>query len=164
MAARGGGIFEQQTPLLARLRAGPGEAARREVAVAPSGPAPSRWTLRTIRATVDWLRPYSLSGVWRVLTGLDLRLRSAQVQQYSPDPAYAAKEARVHTCLQEAAAAPGEVVAVFLDEMGYYRWPAPAPDWGPAAPAPPWRVRTIGTNSQWRLVGALNALTGQVNY
>src|SRR5947207_1595490 len=143
---------------------GAGEAARREVAVARSGPAPSRWTLRTIRATVDWLQPYSLSGVWRVLTGLDLRLRSAQVQQYSPDPAYAAKEAQLHACLREAAAAPEEVVAVFLDEMGYYRWPAPAPDWGPAAPAPPGQRRTVGTNSQWRIVGALNALTGQVNY
>jgi hypothetical protein len=163
MAARGGGIFEQQTTVLARLREGPGEAARQEVAVARSGPAPSRWTLRTIRATVDWLQPYSLSGVWRVLAGLDLRLRSAQVQQYSPDPAYAAKEARLHACLREAAAAPGEVVAVFLDEMGYYRWPAAAPDWSPAAPAPPRRLRTVGTNSQWRIVGALNALTGQVS-
>jgi DDE superfamily endonuclease len=164
MAVRGGGIFEQRAAVLARLQEGPGEAARQAVAVAPSGPAPSRWTLRTIRATVDWLQPYSLSGVWRVLTGLDLRLRSAQVQQYSPDPAYAVKEARLHVCLQEAAAAPAEVVAVFLDEMGYYRWPAPAPDWGPAAPAPPGRRQTVGTNSQWRIVGALNALTGQVNY
>lgn len=164
MGVRGGGIFEPRAAVLARLREGPGEAARQVVAVAPSGPAPSRWTLRTIRATVDWLQPYSLSGVWRVLTGLDLRLRSAQVQQYSPDPEYAAKEARLHACLQEAAAAPEEVVAVFLDEMGYYRWPAPAPDWGPAAPAPPGQRRTVGTNSQWRIVGALNALTGQVNY
>jgi len=164
MGVRGGGIFEQRAAELARLREGPGEAARREVAVAPSGPAPSRWTLRTIRATVDWLQPYSLSGVWRVLAGLDLRLRSAQVQQYSPDPAYATKEAQLHACLREAAAAPGEVVALFLDEMGYYRWPAPAADWGPAAPAAPWRRRTVGTNSQWRIVGALNALTGQVSY
>ena len=164
MAVRGGGIFEQRAAVLARLREGPGEQARQVVAVAPSGPAPSRWTLRTIRATVDWLQPYSLSGVWRVLSGLDLRLRSAQVQQYSPDPAYAVKEARLHACLGEAAAAPGEVVAVFLDEMGYYRWPAPAPDWGPAAPALPPQRRTVGTNSQWRIVGALNALTGQVNY
>ena len=164
MVVRGGGILKQQATVLARLREGPGEAARQAVMVGARGPAPSRWTLRTIRATVDWLQPYSLSGVWRVLTGLDLRLRSAQVQQYSPDPAYAAKEAQLHACLREAAAAPGEVVALFLDEMGYYRWPAPAADWGPAAPAAPWRRRTVGTNSQWRIVGALNALTGQVSY
>jgi len=88
MVVRGGGILKQQATVLARLREGPGEAARQAVMVGARGPAPSRWTLRTIRATVDWLQPYSLSGVWRVLTGLDLRLRSAQVQQYSPDPAY----------------------------------------------------------------------------
>ena len=51
--------------LLETLRAGPGEAARQEVAVGENGPAPSRWTLRTIRASVEWLTEYTLSGVWR---------------------------------------------------------------------------------------------------
>ena len=54
-----GGCFEEveavKEELLETLRAGPGEAARREVAVGVSGPAPSRWTLRTIRASVEWL-------------------------------------------------------------------------------------------------------------
>jgi hypothetical protein len=49
----------------------------------------------------------------------DLRLRTARIQQYSPDPAYASKLARLEQCLGEAAAHPGEVVVVFLDEMGY---------------------------------------------
>ena len=39
----------------------------------------------TIRASFDWLTDYSLSGVWRLLDRLDLRLRSARVQQFSPD-------------------------------------------------------------------------------
>ena len=56
-----------QEELLETLRAGPGEAARREVAVTKTGPAPSRWTRRTIRASVDWLTDYTVSGVWRVL-------------------------------------------------------------------------------------------------
>ena len=46
-----------QEELLETLRAGPGEAARREVAVTKTGPAPSRWTLRTIRASVDSVIP-----------------------------------------------------------------------------------------------------------
>ena len=54
-----------QEELLETLRAGPGEAARQEVAVGASGPAPSRWTLRTIRASVEWLTAYTVSGVWR---------------------------------------------------------------------------------------------------
>src|SRR2546429_6960798 len=120
MVVRGGGIFEQQATVLARLREGPGEAARQAVAVGARGPAPSRWTLRTIRATVDWLQPYSLSGVWRALAGLDLRLPSAQGQQYSPHPPYAAKEARLHACPRgAAAAAPGGGAAV-LGELGLH--------------------------------------------
>jgi hypothetical protein len=47
--------------------------------------------LQTIRASFDWLADYTLSGVWRLLNRLDLRLRSARVQQFSPDPDYAGK-------------------------------------------------------------------------
>src|SRR2546429_9156713 len=107
MVVRGGGIFEQQATVLARLREGPGEAARQAVAVGARGPAPSRWTLRTIRATVDWLQPYSLSGVWRGLTRLGLRLRSGQGPQYSPGPACAPQEAPGHAPLRATAGAPG---------------------------------------------------------
>ena len=62
-----GGYFAEvdagREELLETLRAGPGDAARGEVAVSKSGPAPSRWTLRTIRASVDWLIDYTVSGV-----------------------------------------------------------------------------------------------------
>ena len=149
---------------MARLCQAPGEEARQEMAVAPEGPAPSRWTLRTIRATFDWLRGYTLSGVWRLLTALDLRLRSARVRQYSPDPEYAAKEAYLYQCLQAAAATAGEVVARFLDEMGYQRWPQPATDWVPGPPWPTPVTQPVGTNQQWRIVGALNPLSGRVDY
>ena len=42
------------------------------------GPRPSRWILRTIRVTFAEFADYTLSGVWRALTRLDLRLRSAR--------------------------------------------------------------------------------------
>ena len=128
------------------------------------GPPPSRWNLRTIRATVPGLQGYSLSGVWRVLQRAGLRLRSGRVQQFSPDPAYAAKVARLDACLQEAATSPRTVV-IFLDEMGFTRWPAPGPDWSPQAPAPgPVASRAGATQRQWRLIGGLNAVTGQVTF
>jgi hypothetical protein len=54
-----GGDFAEveavQEELWETLRAGPGEAARREAAGGASGPAPSRWTLRTLRAAGDGL-------------------------------------------------------------------------------------------------------------
>jgi hypothetical protein len=110
--------------------AGPGEAARREVAVTKSGPAPSRWTLRTIRASVDWLTAYTVSGVWRVLQACGLGLHPSWARLFSPDPDYSSKVRRRHRCLRDAARHPDSVMAVFLDEFGYQRWPEVAPTWG----------------------------------
>ncbi len=165
MAARTGGVFDRQEEVTERLHQAPGAEAQQEMAVSAEGPPPSRWNLRTIRATFPWLRDYSLSGVWRLLDGYDLRPRSAQVQLYSPDPEYAAKVAHLHQCLREAALAPEKIVFLFWDEMGYYRWPDPTAAWTPGPPAAaPVAGRGGGNNKQWRIIGALNALTGQVNY
>jgi transposase len=146
------------------LRQAPGEAARRELAVAADGPPPSRWTLRAVRASLPWLRAYTLGGVWRVLRRAGLGVRPARLQRYSPDPAYAEKLVEVERCLGAAGRAPGRVVALFLDEMGYTRWPDPGPAWAPGAPAPAPEAACAGPNRQWRVVGALNALTGAVHY
>jgi transposase len=147
------------------LQQGPGEAARAEVMPGADGPLPSRWTLRTIRASFDWLQDYTLSGVWYLLRSYDLTLRSARMRQWSPDPEYLSKQAHLLACLRATAADPQRQAFVFLDEMGFYRWPTPAADWSPAAPAPsPLACSGGGNNRQWRLIGALNALNGQVDY
>jgi transposase len=159
-----GGSFAEveavQEELRETLRAGPGEAARRAVAVAKTGPAPSRWTLRTIRASVAWLTEYTLSGVWRVLQICGLGLHTSCARLFSPDPEYQRKVRRLYRCLRDAARHPDTVVALFLDEFGYQRWPEVAPLWGGEAAV----AQRAGNNQQWRTIGALNALTGQVNY
>ena len=148
-----------------RLHQPPGEEARQEAGATASSPPPSRWTLRTIRISVPALADYSLSGVWRLLHRGRVRLRSARLQLYSPDPDYLPKVARLERCLREAVRAPQAVALVFLDEMGYYRWPDAAPDWMLAAPiAPTLAWRAGPTNRQQRLIGALNALTGRVDF
>jgi transposase len=159
-----GGYFAEvetvKEELVEVLRAGPGEAARREVAVGASGPAPSRWTLRTIRASVKWLADYTMSGVWRVLQSCGLGLHSSCARLFSPDPDYGRKVRRLHRCLRDAARHPDTVVALFLDEFGYQRWPEVAPTWGLEAA----RAPRAGNNQQWRTIGTRNALTGQVHY
>jgi hypothetical protein len=117
--------------------------------------------LATIRATFDWLADYTLSGVWRLLDGLDLGLKSGRVQQFSPDPLYAHKLRVVQGKLRHARREPGRVEALFLDEMGYFRWPDPGPDYGSDTPLADRRKAGQG---QWRLIGALNAWTGQLDY
>jgi transposase len=165
MVASIGCVFDRTDELLERLQHAPGEEARQAVAPTAKGPPPSRWTLRGIRASFAWLKDYTLSGVWRLLQRHGLRVRSAQVRQHSPDPAYEAKLEHLLACLRDAAAHPGEVVLVFLDEMGYYRWPAEGPAWAEAAPNPaPLADRDGPNNKQWRVIGALNALTGRLDY
>ena len=61
-------------------------------------------------------------------------------------------------------AAPKAAVPVFLEEMGYCRWPEAAPDRAPRAPVPP-PVAAHGqaTTQPWRSSGARNVLAGRVD-
>ena len=164
MAATIGGHFEERAvlteALLERLREGPGEVARQEVAVGDSCPTPCRWTLRTLRGSGDRLSEYTLSGGWRVLQTCGLTLQASCARLFSPDPDYRRKVQRLRRCLRDAARHPRMVVAVFLDEFGYQRWPEVAPSWGIEAAV----AQRAGNNQQWRTLGCLNALTGQVNF
>src|SRR5262245_33029892 len=89
-AATGGGAFhrdhQRKQPLEERLHQGPGQEARQQAAATPPGTPPRRWRWDTIRVRCDWLADSTLSGVWRLLDRLGLRLRSARVQQFRPDP------------------------------------------------------------------------------
>jgi len=160
----GGGPFAERAALreevLETLPAGPGEAARQEVAVAESGPAPSRWTWRTLRRSVEWLTEYPVSGVWRVLHACGLGGHASCARLFSPAPASRPKVRRLPRCLRAAARHPDTVAALFLDEFGYQRWPEAAPTWGREAAV----AQRAGNTQQGRTIGALNALTGQVHY
>ena len=118
-----------------------------------------------MRASFPWLEGMSLSGVWCLLQRCELRLRSARVQHFSPAQDYLVKEAHLLACLREAAAHPETVAVVFMDEMGYSRWPEPTAVWAARAPHEAPETERGGTRQQqWRVIGALNALTGQVDY
>lgn len=152
---------ERRADLTERLAHRPGAEAQQEIAPTAEGPPPSRWTLRAIRATFPWAREMSLSGVWRAVRRVGLRVRRGRIRQYSPDPDYVAKRDHVLACLRDAAAHPADVVLLFLDEMGFYRWAEPGAEWGLRAPV---AERAGPNNRQWRIIGALNALTGQLTY
>jgi transposase len=126
---------------------------------------PCRWSLLVVRRTFEWLADYTLSGVWRVLQTLEIEWKQGYVRLWSPDPGYTRKVRRIKKVLKQAASDPKHVVALFLDEMGYYRWPSASHDWMANADGFP-RAEHGGhdNNQQWRVIGALNACTGQVSY
>jgi transposase len=126
---------------------------------------PCRWSLLIVRQTFEWLADYTLSGVWRVLQTLEIEWKHGYVRLWSPDPAYARKVRHIKKVLKQAASDPRHVVALFLDEMGYYRWPSASRDWIADTDGFP-RAEHGGhdNNQQWRVIGALNACTGHVSY
>jgi transposase len=159
MAAVAGGGFDEalhRRQLEARLHQPPPEGVR--------------WTLSRVQACFDWLAGYSPGGVSRLLHAWHWGVRQAQVQHFSPDPEYAAKVEQLLHCLEQVAAAPQHVALLFLDERGYTAWPEPGLQWAPLAPAaPPMAYKHLATampsnNRQWRVVGALNAWNGQVDF
>lgn len=156
-------IFDRREEIQERLQQAPGTAASQELGL-PEGVMPGCWSLRTIRASFDWMADYSLSGVWRILQRCDCQLRSSRIRQYSPDPDYVEKVRYLEVCLRQMADTPETHVLLFMDEMGYYRWAEVAPDWQVIAPQPRRATSAADNNRQWRMVGVLNAWTGQVNY
>lgn len=153
-------VDTQRTELVERLRQAPSAPAVPHRTPLP----PSRWSLLVVRQHFDWLADYSLSGVWRVLERCEIEWKHGYVNHWSPDPAYPQKVKRIEKVLKQAAADPKHVVALFLDEMGYYRWPTAAHDWLASADAYPLAQHGAVNNQQWRVIGALNARTGQVSY
>jgi len=127
--------------------------------------APSRWSLAHARRVIAALSPYSLSGVWRLLRAWGLRYKRGRSYVHSPDPEYEQKCQRISQALAEAEAEPGRVIALYLDELTYYRQPSLAADWARVGS----RHQPLGrygyaANRRSRVVGALNALSGEVSY
>jgi DDE superfamily endonuclease len=159
MVALIGAAFDHRQEIEERLKARPGV----ECVENEGTPPPSRWTLTRIAKTFPFLADYSMVGVWKILQAAGIRLRTSRTQMYSPDPRYQEKLEHLLTILRQVAHAPSRFVALFVDEMGFFRWPDPAPDWGPAPPAlAPLADRKHAPQGQWRLIGALEGRTGRV--
>jgi DDE superfamily endonuclease len=162
MAARPEVVFVD-AEIAARCQFAPGEEAATELSLPDGMLPPARWQLRTIRASIPALAGYSLSGVWYACQRAKVRLRTARPRLFSPDPDYVAKREGVLRALGEVAAAPEEVVLVFLDEMGYQRWPQPARTFAPGGPGvPPPTTAPAGKDAKHRIGGMLDAWRGRV--
>jgi hypothetical protein len=80
---------------------------------------------------------------------------------HSPDPFYWEKLAAIRAAIEEARAAPERVVALFVDELTYYRQPSPEREYALCTETP-LAMRAHRANTPTRVVGALNALTAKL--
>ena len=115
-----------------------------------------------MRAACSWLQARSLSCVWRVLRRCGLRLKRGRQHVHSPDLHYLEKLADILRAIQAVIHSDGRLVLVFLDEFSFYRQPTLARDWGLIGRRhQPLAERSFKSNTCGRIIGGLNATTGQ---
>jgi transposase len=122
----------------------------------------ARWTLAALRTAVAWLGRLTDAGASRLLRRLGVRYRRGQAHLHSPDPAYRAKMAAVVDARIAAVDRPGAVVFLYQDEFTACRRPSVARAWHEAGG--PGRPAELGqaANTERRLIGALDAVTGRL--
>ena len=117
-----------------------------------------------LATVVVWMAPLSDSGIHRALRRLGLRYRRGQEHLWSPDPDYQAKVQALRDAYRDAQQNPRRQVLVYLDELTYYRRASVGrcyqPVGGPGAYAEQGHAR----NKTRRIIGALDAVTGQWHY
>jgi hypothetical protein len=128
------------------------------------GVARSRWRLADLLAQMpDW-RLRTPQSLGRLLRRLGIAYKRGRDYIHSPDPDYAAKLNAVATARQAAQADPAHQVMLYLDEMTIYRQPTVAQGWAARGRPQSLARRSQRSNTRTRLLGALDAATGQVHH
>lgn len=122
----------------------------------------TRWSLAAIQSQLLWLKDRSLSGVASILERLGITWQRARSHVHSPDPNYAAKLAIIRDVIGYAHAYPDQIVTVYLDEVTVTRQPTLAADYGRAGADQVRAERSLTADSEVRIVGSLDVVTGRV--
>lgn len=117
----------------------------------------SRWSLEYIADVCKWLRVNTLSG-------LSISYKRGRSYIYSPDPNYQQKLDLIAQCLLKAWYAPEKYVFLYQDEFTIYRQPTLDRDYEQMGNFQPLARRSYNSDTEFRGMGALNAVTGQVTY
>jgi DDE superfamily endonuclease len=126
----------------------------------------TRWRLADLASRLIGVgvKVFSRSGVREVLRRLDIRYRRGWAYQVSPDPLATIKLEWIAAIQARATQHPAEVVVLWMDELTIYRLPSAASVWTDGAGRGPKMKLVTGSNTDARIVGALNARTGQLHY
>jgi transposase len=117
-----------------------------------------------ILQSCDWLRLSTLGGLSQLLRRLEISYKQARNYIHSPDPYYAEKLSQIELCRLKAWYDPERYVLLYLDELTYYRQPTLAPAYECSGHTQPLAQRSLRANTWFRVIAALNAITGQVTY
>jgi hypothetical protein len=124
----------------------------------------ARWRLAQIRATCDWLHLTTLGGLSQLLRRLGISYKRGRDYVHSPDIHYAEKRSLLELTRLRAVAAPERFVFLYADQLTYYRQPSVAQAFEAVGHRQPLAERSHAKNTAFRIMGALNAVSGQVTY
>lgn len=120
--------------------------------------------MEALARSCDWLLTTTLGGLWQVLDRLKIHYKRARSYIHSPDPDYDDKMGLIQLCLLRAWYDPEQYVFLYQDEFTYYRQPTLACAYDAAGATQPLACRSYAANTHFRVVAALNAITGRVTY
>lgn len=124
--------------------------------------ARSGWWLDGIRQAVAWLRWHCLATVYQTLRRSQLVYKRGRRHVHSPDPAYAAKLATVAYVRARAAQEPQRIVALYEDELTYYRRATVGGGYTHAGADGPVAEQGWGGNTRRRIAACLDPQTGRL--
>jgi hypothetical protein len=102
------------------------------------------------------------SAVWRVFRRMGICYRRGWAHLVSPDPLAQVKLEWLAAIQERVRLHPDQAVLLWLDELTFYRLPSVARSWGDGQKRALKAQMRSGNNTCARVVGALNAHTGQV--
>lgn len=124
----------------------------------------SRWSLAMIAACCDWLQVSTASGVQQILKRLKISYKRGRDYVHSPDRDYHPKLSLIELARFRAYYEPDHYILLYLDELTYYRQPSLSQAYEQCGCVQPLAQRSYKSNTAFRVLAALNAITGQVNY
>lgn len=127
------------------------------------GLARSRWRLADVLARCPWLGLRTPQGLGRLFARLGIAYKRGRDYVHSPDPDYDAKRAAVVAACGAARADPARQVVLYLDEVTIGRQPTRERAWVARGRDQPRARRSHRSDTETRLLGALDATTGQVH-
>jgi transposase len=128
------------------------------------GKSTSRWSLSYIADVCKWLQVNTPSGLSKLLKRLGISYKRGRSYIYSPDPNYQQKMDSIAQCLLKAWYAPEKYALLYQDEFTIYRQPTLSRDYEQMGKFQPLARRSYKSDTEFRGIGALNAVTGQVTY
>jgi transposase len=124
----------------------------------------TRWDLGFISEVLDWLAVNHPSSLSQLLKRLGISYKRGRSYVHSPDPHYDQKMDMIAQCLLKAWYGPEKYVLLYQDEFTIYRQPTIDRDYEQMGKFQPLARRSHSSNTEFRGIGALNAVTGQVTY